>query len=72
MLAVVRLAQFHKEYLVKDQHNIVQQLVKEAKNLRSTVARSAIFCIGELFRLLKIQVEPEMDAMVTALLQSNV
>ena len=68
MLAVVRLAQFHKEYLNKELHQLVQHLVKEVKNLRSTVARSAIFCLGELFRLLKVQVEPEMDSMVAALL----
>jgi hypothetical protein len=58
MLAITRLATFHSHSLLKDQHQMVLALVNEVKNLRSTVARSAIFTIGELFAKLKSQIEP--------------
>lgn len=58
MLAVVRLATFHPHYLMRDQHQISLALVNEVRNLRSTVSRSAIFAIGELFAKLKSQIEP--------------
>lgn len=58
MVAVERLATFHPSALLKDQHAIARALVHEVKNLRSTVARSAIFTIGELFAKLKYQIEP--------------
>lgn len=58
MLAVVRLATFHPHYLHRDQHQIALALAAEIRNLRSTVSRSAIFTIGELFANLKSQIEP--------------
>lgn len=58
MLAVVRLATFHPHFLIRDQHQIALHLVAETRNLRSTVSRSAIFTIGELFSKLKSQLEP--------------
>lgn len=71
MLAVTRLATFHAHHLARDQHQIVTQLIHEVKNLRSTVARSAIFTLGELFARLRSQVEPEMDSMVSCLLAKS-
>lgn len=58
MLAVVRLATFHPHFLIRDQHQIALHLVAEVRNLRSTVSRSAIFTIGEIFSKLKSQLEP--------------
>ena len=58
MLAVVRLATFHPQYLIRDQHQIALYLISETRNLRSTVSRSAIFTIGELFQKVKSQLEP--------------
>ena len=43
---------------MRDQHQISLALVNEVRNLRSTVSRSAIFAIGELFAKLKSQIEP--------------
>lgn len=57
MLAVVRLATFHPHHLIRDQHQISIALASETRNLRSTVARSAIFTIGELFSKLRSQIE---------------
>ncbi|KAI1302330.1 hypothetical protein HDE_02580 [Halotydeus destructor] len=48
-------------------HNL-GALAYEVKNLRSSVARSAIFTLGELFVRMKRYVEPEMDIMGQALL----
>jgi len=58
MLAVTRLATYHPNVLQKDIHTIIGALVYEVKNLRSSVARSAIFTLGELFVRMKKQVEP--------------
>lgn len=58
MLAITRLATFHPNVLARDIHTIVGALVYEVKNLRSSVARSAIFTLGELFIKMKKHVEP--------------
>ncbi|OTF82741.1 protein FAM179B-like protein, partial [Euroglyphus maynei] len=68
MLAVVRLATFHPHHLIRDQHQISLALASETRNLRSTVARSAIFTIGELFTKLRSQIESELDILTQALL----
>ncbi|KAH9423399.1 hypothetical protein DERP_003678 [Dermatophagoides pteronyssinus] len=68
MLAVVRLATFHPHHLIRDQHQISIALASETRNLRSTVARSAIFTIGELFSKLRSQIESELDILTQALL----
>ncbi|KPM05457.1 protein FAM179B-like protein [Sarcoptes scabiei] len=68
MLAVVRLATFHPHHLIKDQHQIALALASETRNLRSTVARSSIFTIGELFAKLKSQIEPELEILTQALM----
>ncbi|CAG2116445.1 unnamed protein product, partial [Medioppia subpectinata] len=71
MLAVTRLATFHAPALLKDQHALIAAIVAEVRNLRSTVARAAIFALGELFARLGAQAEPEMDAMLAALLAKS-
>lgn len=58
MLAISRLATFHPNTLARELHTIVLALVYEVKNLRSTVARSAIFTLGDLFIKMKKQIEP--------------
>lgn len=57
MLAITRLATYHPTVLTKDLHTIVLALVYEVKNLRSSVSRSAIFALGDLFVKLKKQIE---------------
>ena len=71
MLALTRLASFHASSLVRDQHQIVTRVIQEVKNLRSTVSRTAIFTLGELFSKLKTQIEPEMDSIVSSLLAKS-
>ena len=58
MLAISRLATFHPSILAKELHTVVLALVYEVKNLRSTVARSAIFTLGDLFVKMKKTIEP--------------
>lgn len=57
MLAITRLATYHPNILQKEMHIVTGALVYEVKNLRSTVARSAIFTIGELFVKMRKQAE---------------
>lgn len=58
MLAVTRLASFHPYVFQKDLHTVVVALVDEVKNLRSSVSRSAIFTLGDLFIKIKRFIEP--------------
>ncbi|RWS17552.1 protein FAM179B-like protein, partial [Dinothrombium tinctorium] len=68
MLAITRLASFHPSVLQKELHIIILALVYEVKNLRSSVSRSAIFTLGDLFTKMKKQIEPDMDLICQALL----
>jgi len=66
MLAISRLATFHPNTLGKELHTVILALVYEVKNLRSTVARSAIFTLGDLLVKMKKQVEPvSLDSKLT-------
>lgn len=58
MLAVNRLALFHPNVLKKELHTIVLALAYEVKNLRSTVARSAIFTLADLLQKMKGHIDP--------------
>ncbi|XP_015791082.1 TOG array regulator of axonemal microtubules protein 1-like isoform X2 [Tetranychus urticae] len=68
MLAVTRLASFHPSVLQKDFHSVIVSLVDEVKNLRSSVSRSAIFTLGDLFSKMKKSLEPDMELIGSALL----
>lgn len=67
MLAISRLATFHPSVLAKELHTVILALVYEVKNLRSTVARSAIFTLGDLLVKMKKHVEPVSDCLVNDL-----
>ncbi|RWS29895.1 hypothetical protein B4U80_11286 [Leptotrombidium deliense] len=67
MLAITRLASFHPQVLQKELHIIVLALVYEVKNLRSSVSRSAIFTLGDLFKKMRKQIEPELELICQAL-----
>lgn len=58
MLAVTRLATYHPGILASEIHTVIGALIYEVKNLRSTVARSAIYTLGELFVRMRRFVEP--------------
>lgn len=64
MLAISRLATFHPSVLARELHTVILALVYEVKNLRSTVARSAIFTLGDLLVKMKKHVEPVSDCLV--------
>lgn len=68
MLAITRLATYHPNILQRELHTIVQALVYEVKNLRSTVSRSAIYTLGDLLTKMKRSIEPETDMIAQALL----
>ncbi|XP_074605138.1 TOG array regulator of axonemal microtubules protein 1 isoform X1 [Brevipalpus obovatus] len=68
MLAITRLASFHSPVLQRELHNVVVSLVDEVKNLRSSVSRSAIFTLGDLFLKMKRSIESEMELIGSALI----
>lgn len=72
MLALIRLASYHQQLVLGHLHEIVSHTTNETRNLRSTVARSAIFTLGDLCAKLKRQVEPEVDQIVQALLNKSI
>jgi hypothetical protein len=67
MLAISRLAAFHSHILARDLHTVVLALVYEVRNLRSTVARSAIYTLGDLLVKMKKQIEPVREGYATTL-----
>lgn len=71
LLALIRLAAHHQQLVVGHLHEVVVRIVQETRNLRSTVARSAIFALGDFCDKLKRSMEPELDALVQALLQKS-
>ena len=68
MLAITRLATYHPSILQRELHTIVQALVYEVKNLRSTVSRSAIYTLGDLLTKMKRSIEPDIDMIEQSLL----
>ena len=58
MLAISRLATFHPHVLSRQLHTVVLALIYEVRNLRSSVARSAIYTLGDLLVKMRKQIEP--------------
>ncbi|KAG9510598.1 TOG array regulator of axonemal microtubules protein 1, partial [Fragariocoptes setiger] len=72
MLALIRLATYHQELIINCMHDVVSRTANETRNLRSTVARSAIFALGDYCVKLKRHIEPELDLIVQILLAKSV
>lgn len=71
ILALIRLATYHQPLVAAHSHEIIVKIASETSNLRSTVARSAIFALGDFSCKLKRLVEPDLDIMVSALLAKS-
>lgn len=71
LLALIRLASFHEQVVSGHLHEIVCKTAAETRNLRSTVARSAIFALGAYCTSLRRIIEPELDIIVQCLLQKS-
>ncbi|XP_078714611.1 TOG array regulator of axonemal microtubules protein 1-like [Lampetra fluviatilis] len=66
-----RLATFHPELLATRLHEVSFAVTKEAKNLRSTVARAAVSCISDMFAHLKKGMDQELDTVTQVLLHKS-
>lgn len=81
ILALIRIAAHHQQVLLQPLtsnlgasghlHEVTVKLAQETSNLRSTVARSAIFALGDLCARLGRLMEPEMDLVCRVLLQKS-
>ncbi|XP_063804612.1 TOG array regulator of axonemal microtubules protein 1-like [Pseudophryne corroboree] len=68
-LALVRsLAMFHSDVLLERLHDLSVALIQEVKNLRSSVSRAAIGCLGDMFVHLKKNMDNELDNCARVLL----
>lgn len=72
ILALIRLVNHHQQLVLSHLHEVTQRLAQETKNLRSTVARSAIYALGDFCSKLKRLIEPEMELIVQALLNKSI
>lgn len=72
ILALIRLVTFHQPVFLAHLHEIIGKIVTETRNLRSTVARSAIFALGDFSAKLERSIEPELDIIVQALLHKSI
>lgn len=72
ILALIRLVSHHEQLVSSHLHELLLRLSLETKNLRSTVARSAIFALGDFCLKLKRLVEPDLDIIVQALLNKSI
>uniref|UniRef100_A0A8C4NE27 TOG domain-containing protein n=1 Tax=Eptatretus burgeri TaxID=7764 RepID=A0A8C4NE27_EPTBU len=71
-LVILRcLLLFHHELLLPCLPDIISFAVLEVNNLRSTVSRMAIVCLGEAFQSLKKNMDSELDVTVNVLLHKS-
>jgi len=71
ILALIRLVTHHEQIVLAHLHEVVARVSLETRNLRSTVARSAIYALGDFCAKLGRSIEPETDHIVQALLQRS-
>ncbi|KAG8561400.1 hypothetical protein GDO81_015336 [Engystomops pustulosus] len=62
------LCVFHSDVVLEKLHDLKIAVTLEVKNLRSTVSRAAIGCLGDMFTHLKKNMDHELDNCVRALL----
>ena len=74
IMAIIRLNTFHQQTLLDSGHlhELVCHVADETRNLRSTVARSAIFALGDLSAKLRRSIEPHLELIVQALMQKSI
>ncbi|XP_050828911.1 TOG array regulator of axonemal microtubules protein 2-like [Serinus canaria] len=65
---IPRLAESHPEVLLSRLHEICLAVTSEVTNLRSKVSCSAVVTLGELFALLKKDMDSELDEVAPVLL----
>ena len=58
---IENLSNNHPRTVEGDLHDVVQVLVVECKNLRSSVSRVALVCFGRLCLNLKTKMDPEIE-----------
>ncbi|XP_067119800.1 TOG array regulator of axonemal microtubules protein 1 [Centruroides vittatus] len=71
MQMISRLANCHADTVKGQLHSINIALLSEVKNLRSSVSRTAILTIGELFLKLKRNMETDLEVIVQTLLHKT-
>ncbi|XP_073433889.1 TOG array regulator of axonemal microtubules protein 1 isoform X2 [Dendrobates tinctorius] len=62
------LSIFHSDVVLERLHELKIAVTQEVKNLRSTVSRAAISCLGDMFTYLKKHMDHELDNCVRVLL----
>ncbi|KAM3918526.1 TOG array regulator of axonemal microtubules protein 1 [Leptodactylus fuscus] len=62
------LSVFHSDVVLEKLHDLKIAVTQEVKNLRSTVSRAAIGCLGDMFTNLKKNMDHELDNCVRVLL----
>lgn len=63
-----RLLVHNPDVVLGDLHAVVLATINEVKNLRSSVSRVAMICLGDFYELLNKSLGTELDATVTALI----
>ncbi|CAH1262478.1 TOG array regulator of axonemal microtubules protein 1-like isoform X2 [Branchiostoma lanceolatum] len=66
-----RLAIFHPKVVNSRLHDAILAVLTEVKNLRSSVARAAIACLGDMFTHLKKNMDQDIDQTTQVLLHKN-
>ncbi|KAI8505354.1 hypothetical protein Bbelb_165430, partial [Branchiostoma belcheri] len=66
-----RLAIFHPKVVNSRLHDAILAVLTEVKNLRSSVARAAIACLGDMFTYLKKNMDQDIDQTTQVLLHKN-
>uniref|UniRef100_A0A7N4V2B4 TOG array regulator of axonemal microtubules 2 n=1 Tax=Sarcophilus harrisii TaxID=9305 RepID=A0A7N4V2B4_SARHA len=69
LVSIRRLATCHSEVLAERLHDVSLAVLGEVPNLRSKVCRLAISTLGDLFRTMKKNMDPEVEEIARCLLQ---
>ncbi|KAM8920816.1 TOG array regulator of axonemal microtubules protein 1 [Pelodytes ibericus] len=65
------LTVFHSDLVIERLPDLKVTVIKEVKNLRSSVSRAAIVCLGDMFTHLKKNMDYELDNSVRVLLHKS-
>uniref|UniRef100_A0A5F8H9U3 TOG array regulator of axonemal microtubules 2 n=1 Tax=Monodelphis domestica TaxID=13616 RepID=A0A5F8H9U3_MONDO len=69
LVTIRRLATCHSDILAERLHDVCLAVMREVINLRSKVSRLAISTLGDLFRTMKKNMDPEAEEIARCLLQ---
>merc|ERR1740128_615086 len=71
LTSILRLIRFNQETVIVEYKELMELVLKQVKNLRSQVARAAVWVVGDMFIHLKRNMESELEKVVLPILHKT-